>query len=276
MRYTEKTHLIDSDFRSADAGHSDLLIRITSSRFSYAIIDQTKDQLKVLFEASFVGGPENLDEVFLNNYLPEFDFRRVKVALESANLTFIPTDLYSEEDIAQYAKFLQVAPSKLNISAFSDKQVTSVSSFSDEVTVLLSKRFPKYDLYNLSDPLIEASVKVCQGSGTSLVLNFNTHSFEAVVISGSRFSFYNAFHCKSIDDFNYYLLLILKQLPLVPESTKLLLSGQISHQDEKYKRIEKYFTNIEFADNLLIPASDLFKPVPIHHFFSLTGLNLCE
>ena len=276
MRYTEKTHLIDSDFRSSDSEHSDLLIRITSSRFSYAIIDQSKGQIKVLFEASFGGGPDNLDEVFLKNYLPDFEFNEIKVALETAQLTFIPAALFSEEDRGRYASFLKSDPAKLAVSDIAGLQIKSLSSFSEHVTDLLGKRFSKYKLFNLSNPFIEASIRACDESRISLVLNFNTHSFEALVLSGSNLSFYNAFHCKSIDDFNYFLLTIIRQLDLNIGSTSVLLAGQISPQDEKFKRIDKYFEDISFVATPLIPTSDHFQSVPKHHFFSLTGLNLCE
>src|SRR4051794_39656934 len=107
MRYTEKTHLIDPDFQTTDAGQSDLLIRITSSRFSYAVVDQSKDQLKVLFDASYRGGIESLDDAFLKAYLPDLEFSKVKIALETSKFTFIPAEMYSEINLPLYANFVQ-------------------------------------------------------------------------------------------------------------------------------------------------------------------------
>jgi hypothetical protein len=127
------------------------------------------------------------------------------------------------------------------------------------------------------EPLAEMGLRLRDTNAHKLVLQFNDESFEACLISDEKLVFNNLYAIKNADDFNYYLLMIREQLAIDTKNTSVILAGNIESADEQYKRIEKYFEDVRFADSTeIISFSTAFDQTSKHQHFSLLGLSLCE
>ncbi len=274
MNGSEKLHLIDENFQSQISEECDLLMQITSSRFSYAVINQ--EQVKVLFDAP-LNQENEMKDFFENDPLLKLHFHRVKVATDTFKFTFIPTEVYADENLKDYNKYIQISPSNLFLSDISAQKIKNITSLDNGLKRFLNEKFQNHTLVSSANPLIEAATRIYADSGKQLILNLNAHSFEAIVLENSKLLFYNIFSIAKPDDFNYFLLFILKELDLNPAEISPIVCGQIETSSETYHRLQKYFARIKFADpSLLIHLPSAFRLAPVHHFFSLIGLNLCE
>lgn len=272
-----KIQLTDPGFQPQHSGKCDLLLKISPFRFSYAVIDQGQDQIKVLFDDAVTDGLSDLQQIFQNELLFNSHFHKVKVLFETSSFTLIPASLYNEANLTDYAQFIEGAISDLIVSDIRGAQVKSIFAAGEELRNMLRGKFSGYKITSSAAPLIDAVMKFYGGNGKQLFLNFNTDSFEAVVLQDKKLQFYNIFQIETADDFNYFLLLLLEKLAINPQDMDLVISGEIEMLDENYLRMQKYFQNIRFADcRQLVNQSNFIEQVSPHRFFSLIALSLCE
>ncbi|PRY51459.1 uncharacterized protein DUF3822 [Arcticibacter pallidicorallinus] len=272
-------HLKDKNYLPEQAGSCELLIKHNKHKLSYAIRNIQSNELYVIYDASISG---SMEEAFTgltaqNEYLNQ-SFGQVKVSSETFNFVFIPTELYAESSSSSFKNFVQsTKPTRTCTNAMLDGKVQAVSAVEDSVVAPLKKKFSNAVVYSQAEAFIESALKgSANESGLRAFIQFNSGSFEMVIVSDGEFVFYNIFSFENADDFNYYLLLIKQQFELQP-ATPVLLAGEIEKYSELYKRIARYFQNIRFCDSTsIVKHPDSFKLLPSHQFFSLLSMSLCE
>lgn len=272
-------HLKDKNYLPDQAGSCELLIKHNKHKLSYAIRNIQSNELYVIYDAAL---SDSMEETFAglsaqNEYLNQ-RFEQVKVSSETFNFVFIPSELYAESSSPSFRNFVQsTKPTSTFTNTMLDGKVHTVSALEDHVITPLKKRFPNAVVYSQAEALIESALKsFANTSGLRVVIQFNTGSFEMVIVSEGEFIFYNIFSFENADDFNYYLLLIKQQFEL-QQDTPVLLAGEIEKYSELYRRIARYFQHIRFSDSTsMIKHPDSFKLLPSHQFFSLLSMSLCE
>jgi hypothetical protein len=275
---TPKIHLTEQNFQSQHSGKCNLLIRISNQRLSYAIVDQGNDQLKVLFDSPVKKDPDAIKILMQQDHFLKFHFHKIKISVETSKFTFIPKEVYAEPDVDSYALFIHPGTqSDVLVKDIRSAKVKNIVAIDKHLKEFLTVFFTRPNIFNQANPLIESALKVYRNANTTLLLQFNAGSFEALILENSCFKYYNLFSIDSPDELNYFLLAIIQELELKNTETQTVLCGDISEHDESYRRVQKYFSNISFADsNKLIRHSEIFNEVPAHQFFSLIGLNICE
>ena len=277
-------HLTDEQFSLNNTAGSHLLIRLSDSSYSYAIVDKDQNRPGVLVEkklgmhAESMSIAEKLEIILADNGYLKGDFRKVKISVETKAFTFIPEELYSSADLPQYSKFIGSQPdSAVLSSSIRPYGITTVCAIDEDLTVNLKSLFNDPLLVSQANPFIAGIHKlVIAGNPEGLFLNFNRDNFEAAIIRNGTLEFYNIFDITNADEFNYFLLNLISQLTL-DRSTAVSVGGKIEKEDQHFLRVAKYFDKILFLNvELMEKAPDLFKQVPPHRFFSLLSLDLCE
>ena len=88
--------------------------------------------------------------------------------------------------------------------------------------------------------------------------------------------FYNSFHYSVKEDFIYFLIFVFEQLGLNPETTSLVLMGEIEKESAIFETIFQYIRNISFIPrNQAIDYSDVFDKLPSHYYYTLLNHKLC-
>ena len=67
---------------------------------------------------------------------------------------------------------------------------------------------------------------------------------ELIYFVKNKLVFYNRFDFNTKEDLIYYLLFIIDQLKLNPEETPVVITGDISKDDDNYMIIYKYIRNV--------------------------------
>jgi len=85
-------------------------------------------------------------------------------------------------------------------------------------------------------------------------VNVSKGQLDITVLGQKQLLLYNSFLYESDEDFIYYLLFVLEQLGLEPESTTVKLFGAIEEDDTVFKLCYKYIQNLQ-----------VFAPASSHH-----------
>ena len=78
----------------------------------------------------------------------------------------------------------------------------------------------------------------------SLYLNINVNHMELIYFVKNKLVFYNRFDFNTKEDLIYYLLFSIDQLKLNPEEIPVVITGDISKDDDNYMIIYKYIRNV--------------------------------
>lgn len=278
MNNTGTLHLKVKDFKGDQAGNCELLIRVSTGKLSYAIVNTREKNLKVLFDCALFHS--SMQEAFPNllakhEYL-NADFSKVKIASETFHFTFVPEEIYSQKTLPVLKNFINSSASVRFISNGLEKSgIRSIASVGDELVSPVLSKYPQAHLFSQAEPFITAVLPLTKNTKT-LAVQFNSGTFELLLTVEGRLIYYNIFPAPTTDDFNYFLLMVCRQFDLKAHETEILLSGEIEKYSENYRRILKYFNRIAFADgSKLFAHPEAFTLVPSHQFFPLLSLGVC-
>lgn len=271
--------LQDEGFNTSQTRETILLIKIAPKRISYAIINERDNRLLVLYDAPVSTSiKEAIDLVFSEKEYLNSEFSRIKASVQTSSFTFIPTKYFITEDLPIYEKLILADQTTKTFRSNIDDSLDMECIIALERSSIekIEDTFNEVRIFSQAEPLIKGSLRTQHSSLPKLILQFNYDSFEAYYTTEKKFIFYNLFKIENADDLNYFLLNIIQQLSIDRDNTAIILSGNIVIDDEHYKRIDKYFADIRFADSSkLINYSPEFNQLPKHLHFSLLGLILC-
>lgn len=278
-------HLFDDDFQSQNAAKCDLLIYLGFETFQYAIIDIVRDELKSLAEYQIPASLSPQELIQAIEKLPEynrefkFPFHKISLSVDTFKYTLIPESLFNEESVAHYARFFQSRiPGEILQNSIKSERIKNIFSIGKELYTDLNRIFNKPVIYSQSCTFIEGIKKTYNNlvSG-SLFIDIHKKHIQLALFNDSGLVFYNIFDCQNADELNYFILNTIETLKLNSDETSLILSGKINSEDEYFKRFEKYFSKISFADSrLIVNHSERFDEYSSHTYFSLICQEQCE
>jgi hypothetical protein len=278
-------HLVDDDFQSQNAAKCDLLIHIGIETFQYAIIDKVRDELKALveYELPEISNENDLIEAIkgLSECVKEFSypFNKIKISIDSYQFTFIPEELYQPDSDQEYAKFIKnTQHTDILCNSISSAKIKNIVAINSNLHLALNKIFHRSKIYGQASPFIQSIKKNNkENAEPSLYIDIQKKHIQIAYLKNSDLSFYNIFDCMNADELNYFVLNIIESLQLDIEQTAIILSGNVTKNDEYTQRIEKYFKDIKFADSsVIVKHPEMFNGVPSQMFFSLLSLDQCE
>jgi hypothetical protein len=279
-------HLVDNSLQSQTAAKCDLLIHIGIGKLQYAIIDKVRDELKALAEYELPEISNLADLMLAFERLPEtkreftYPFSKIRISFDSYKFTFIPEELYENENEQEYAKFINPSASDLILTnRIRTAKIRNIFAIDANFNNALNHIFHKPRIYSQASSFIEGIKKTNPDrNGICLFIDFHGDHIQIACLKKSELVVYNILECINADEFNYYLLNTIDSLDLDSTNTKVMISGDVtSGNNEYYQRIIKYFKTPEFADSrLIVNQPELFKNVSPHTYFSLISLDECE
>lgn len=265
--------LIDPNFEPRQEQNLHLLLKITDDSFSYAIIDKETNQLKAVFDKQECANvAETVAQSFKTDAYLSSNYSTVKAAIYTQNFAFIPTELFDNENIANYSTYLSKQNSgKLYVQPNPPLGFNEVFTLTDEIDSVLPQNTKRFSQTSTLFTLIKHI------QGNALILDFTAKSFNALYIENQQVIFQNHYEIDNAEEFNYYLLLISNQLQLSAKTINIYIQGIIHEDDAYYNCIKKYFDSIYF----FLPIEEklnieILDDMPKHYFSSLLALDICE
>ncbi|SFB29948.1 Protein of unknown function [Flavobacterium swingsii] len=239
--------------------YKNLVLQVSLTEVSFCIKDTLKDKIETIRSFSFdkISNPKEIEESLIKvfNETPELNtsFDEITVLHNNNLLTFVPSVLF---DVQYLASYLQYNTKVFDSDFFAYDLVTN----NDMVTVyipyvninnFLIDRFGSFNYKHsftiLVKKVLEFSKNIDQ---TQLYVHIQTDNFQIIAVKNQKLLLFNTFDYKTEEDFIYYLLFVIEQLNLNPETVLTKLFGTVSKESNLYQSAYKYIRNVSlFYDN---------------------------
>ncbi|MEY3678108.1 MAG: hypothetical protein RI924_249 [Bacteroidota bacterium] len=270
--------LSDPSFQTQHSGKCDLLVEILPDALQFAVIDKGQDQLKILYRIEdFSAATEKFSE--LTSLAPALNhhYRKVKIAVKSQKFTLIPEDLFDKTLLGEYAKFItQDEQDRVFYNHIRAAKCMVVFTLPGNLVELLNTQFHEPQFFHAAITNIEAGMKWAKAQEDTLVLLHLDHqALSCTCFKEGKLVFFNIFPARTADEFNYFLLNVMRTLDLASREVSWLLAGV---WDADYQqRVEKYSQKIsQVGEPQFIRIDPPFEQLEMESFFSLTALSICE
>ena len=251
METGQKT--IQKRTRIDETSNIKLSIHISLNGLSFCIIDLISKEIDFLrrYSLSQNSNPKELLKTlkkgFLENNELSSSFSSVKIIHYNNLSTVVPEPLFDKNNALSYLKF--------NSKILQNDYVAFDKIFNNEcVNVYIpyvninNYIFEMFDsfIYKHYSSIILEKVKLNEKNTAtpSLYLNINVNHMELIYFVKNKLVFYNRFDFNTKEDLIYYLLFSVDQLKLNPEEIPVVITGDISKDDDNYMIIYKYIRNV--------------------------------
>lgn len=234
-----------------------LLLKVSLSGFSFAVVDTLSHSVLTINEVSFAKyeNPSYTEECY-KTAISEYSELTYKydeiVVLHNNNLSaFVPQALFDENYIGSYLQYnVKVFESDFfTFDVLENYQINNVYVPYVNINNLLLDVFPSFDYKHKSSVLVEKLLDLSKNDDDKqMFVHFEDKSFEIIVIQNRKLLFYNSFDFLTHEDFAYYLLFTVEQLGMNPEFFTLKLLGNIAKEGEIYKIAYTYVRNVSLLD----------------------------
>lgn len=232
------------------------------------IPDETVNTLRVLFESHHL-----LNAGFWNS---------VKLAFLNPKSVLIPSQMFDKDTLPGYLKMNCELGSDDGLYYFKHNTGKMVNVFAADKKIVswFKQQYPNLNIHLLhySSALIEAVPRQNDASRQkSMSLFINIDSMEVLVHKNDRLLYCNQFSYQSPEELLKYVMVVMDQLGLDPNVSKVQLWGNVNTQSEYFKILYRYIRNISFGKRpSVIKFSFEFDEIDEHQYFDLFGLYYCE
>ncbi len=286
MNKSKPAHsLIDESLLVGNELPYDLFLEVGMEQFSICVVEVDGKFSSALVQYHFqkvnsvAALIEKIQSVFESENLFKKKYRKVHCAIINQTSTLVPAPVFEKEK----ERLLLGLNCSLETDdvLFSErlKQTDAVNVFAIplELKNCIQRQFPLVEFHHYSTALLENSLlENKKNSETNVVLNIHVSYFEIIIANQKSLVFYNTFRYTTAEDLVYYLLFVLEQFNLNPETVKIKITGELDKNSTIYSLLYKYIRELSFGQK---PSSlkygSKLDSLPKHFFYSLYSLQLC-
>ncbi|WP_426667991.1 DUF3822 family protein [Mucilaginibacter sp. McL0603] len=258
-------HYRDPDFSTAQTADYILLVQVGIDSFSYAVAGRNRlFLLEENISLNELNEPDKDHSLLFDNY------KKRVIGLPQNGFTFMPVSLFRPDQVTSYARFLDV---KVNEKVFSQPldSENQVIYKVDEQTARIADRFDVKNTVFGAKGWIDL-IGSNNPSNHNLYLNIDSDKVEFLNYNDGKLRFYNSFEFKTPDELVYFTMVVAGELKVQPQNTSLILSGDISTDDENFGRLSQFFHSAELNT---LKTIDLPWNIAAQNILTLTALSLC-
>jgi hypothetical protein len=281
--------LEDPAFDPVLALNCNLLLKITTDSFSYAIVNTLEDKIQVVYDCQdFEPTERNLSATILSDPYLSLLYNRVKIGSYTCNSIAVPEEIFTPKDSAPYLKYfsnLDQYSSNVYTASYSGQDFKSLFLLPNAVESAIKSHWREALSFEQTAALLAVDQKNTgnlatheQSAGNqTFYLDFTAGSFHALLMLQGKMIFQNVFQVENPEEFHYYLLLLVKQLHIDVLQTKVLATGILNEGDEQHSILLKYFPEVTLCQPAETSITNsILEDMPPHYYTSLLALNLCE
>ena len=277
---------IDKTFDNTQTHTYHLSIQISLDGFYFAVLDIPKGKYVILNgHHFFLKRPrlllKHVNEVIDSEEILSQSFKSVEILYSTRKFTLVPQAFYQRGSLDKYLWFNNIQERGFSVlkNVFPKAGCVCVFDIPQNLSEFLSVKFPKCEIKHTLFPLVEVLLKrnLSLAQRVQVHLNFFRDCFEMIVVNGSKLIYCNVFNFKTERDILYHVLFNFDQLKLAPESTELVLHGQIPQVSPVYHLFKRYVKLTSFARlDTTFQYSYTFSQLPEHYYTSLLSVYKCE
>jgi hypothetical protein len=282
----------DDEFNVDSIPDYTLSIQIGNESFRFCIVDTRAGKCLWLEDYSFSSilfTEQLLDQlnlIFDDHMVLQAGFwQNIFLSFQNLQYTLIPEAVFNPEQASDYIQLTTDTVSEpLDVHFYKHTSSGMVNVFAAQrkttdwfKAVYLNKPL---SLIHHTSAFIEGlkqhnALAVKPVRGLSVLIDES--NLTIALTNGQQLEYCNSFYYTSVQDFTYYVMLVMQELKLDPETCKLTLYGGISHDSAIFSTLYKYIRHVNFG----IKPKHLdfgykFDEVLDHRYFSLYNIHLCR
>lgn len=286
----KRNHQIKDDAFSVDAIPTyTLALQTGNDSFRFCITDEAGGKCLWLEDYRFIApvfAEQLLDQLNLiydeHEILQAGFWKEIKLAFRNQHFTLVPQPLFMPERAVDYLQLVADIPDETQEVFFyqhTHRDMVSVFAVERRLMEWFKMAYPNKPITALHETsaLMEGILHQANANTRSVAVSVEATHLTIVVTNGKQIEFCNAFYYASVPDFLYYLVLVMDELQIDPEKTKVVLYGEISHDSLIYSNLYRYVRQLSFGSK---PASlrfgYKFDEVLDHRYFDVYTMHLCE
>ncbi|MEZ0538649.1 DUF3822 family protein [Fibrella arboris] len=270
------------------ASSSVLCLEMASQRLRVTLLDP---QRRMVWLDEYAQ-PSLLTEQSIQTYLPSLfkdhpllrydEFLHIRVSVLSPAFTLIPGQLYRKEYASSYLALMrghQPPPNELAHAYAHPEGFVSVFGIDRDITEFMSEQYPLQPVTyaHQQTTLIQATraVDLNLTSHQNLFLYFEDEYVTLLFRDAHQLRYCNRFGFKNVQDLTYYVLYVLDELGVDPETTHTFVYGESTPFAESYVALSRFVPTIAIGQLPpgLTPSAEL-EELPEHRYLGLQGLCL--
>jgi len=276
----------------------DLSIRISVDGVTYCIFDSNTGKFLHLesFDLSepgkklYIPGDKEATDTSKLSLLFEGElqwlpgsFNKTRLIIDQGNSTLVPEALFNEEEKGKIFDF-NIAGGNDPDAELKHDHLNSINAYSiyrvpASFRKLVSRFFPNATVCHHANVLIEGLYLKYMNLDNDKMLFVNTarSRIDILRMKGKKLEYFNSFKYNTADDYMYYLIFVVEQLGLNPETIEMIMMGEVDKHSSLSDLAHKYVRNIKFMKrNEDFRYSFVFDQLPGHYYYNLLNASVCE
>lgn len=280
----------DDHFNVDHISRYHLLLKLDETKLKFCITDDESGRCLFLEHISLdkslssTGRIGLLERIYDEHHFLKAGFwKSVKLVISSRHFTFIPAPLFDPNELESYLSLstrFQPELDELAYYAHQNSEAVCAFSINRQLAQWFRETYPSIQvqfIHNTS-PLIEGALhNTMPDLEKQLFLFADEDQLTGIVTYKGKLEFCNVFTFNSPEEFLYYVLWIMRELEMDPNSNNLILFGEVTEESPLYKKLYEYVRNIGFGDKpSFLKFSYQFDEVNDHRYLDLYCMHLCK
>ncbi len=276
-------NLLDKSYSKDNSIHYHLSLQIDSEGFAYCLLDSRRKRY-IVFQKYLYGKSGDIVSLVnkLEKHLEEDEilnasFKSSSCIYLTQKSTLVPNAFFDESKLKDYFEFNHPLDEldEIHFNLVPEIDASNVFAIPTYLANLLYNKFKGLKIYHQATPFIKSTLKDFRPS-SSVHINLNPGFFDIIVKQGHQLKLYNTFLYQNDTDMLYYVLFIINQLKLNPETIPLTICGEMSDRISYQESLSKYVPKMMFLEPASPGFSNVFERLSKHKFFNLFYLFNCE
>lgn len=255
--------------------HKKLSIQLSSDGFSFCVYNNStckyENIIYIPFASKTITPASMLEEVkniFKNNELLHNTYKEVVLIHHNELHTFVPQAYFDEDILSSYlqntVKVFEndfVSFDELDALEMNNVYIPFVN-----INNYIFDSFGEFTYLHSSTVFLQNILKTNNVTNKAMFVNVYKNNFQLIVVENNQLVLSNYFNYQSKEDFVYYVLFVVEQLKMDPNSFVLTLYGNIKEKDDTYQILYKYVRNVNIYATLNPLLETNITVLPQAHF----------
>lgn len=283
--YNKILSFTDSLFNENNTTNYSLSIELSFDGFSFCILDRATFKYLAIesynFERILCYNDLNtcLNQILQHEWF-KCDYHSVNLIFYNHKSTLIPIELFDEQSINSYLSFNHLINNEDNLiyEKLNNLNAYNVYTIPKIIKSLFDEKFKNIKYRHSSSSLIENTYYQYQNNDNKkiVIIHLQSNHFEALVLQGKTFLFYNTFAFKTAEDFLYYLIFVTEQLEIDIDNQEFIILGEVAKDSPLSQQIYTFIKNYRFGDRTdIFKYSNVFDDIPLHYYYNLFNIIAC-
>lgn len=278
--------LLDESLTENRALDCALTVQISSEHLAFAVLDLQDSRYLAAqtYRYPYHFNPDDFSlwlQEIASSGIVSWHYHRVRLFIANLEYTLIPGPLFNPSQKEEYLKFNLSSQSNVltvvdRLNALDACTVFAVPRWLNDK---LAEIYPGGSLHHTISCFLESVLnhyKFLIRNHTAFI-NLQPGYFDLVILHEQKVRFCNSFYFKSPDDVLYYIMFILEQMQLSPESIELSIAGEVGRHAQVVERLSAYLPHLDFLPrNESFRYSNIFEGIPGHYLYTLLSAAECE